>query len=84
MKDAFLVKLDYPEAVGILDSIEEKTRAIRHDINKLSLCPPTLRFVPAPDEDIMRVGGLVVCGISSLSEAQKDALWNFLNKITRV
>ena len=83
MKNAFLVKLDYPDAVEILNSIEQKTKAIRHDLNKLSLRPPTLHFVPAPDEDIMRIDGLVVYGISSLSEAKKDALWDFLNKITR-
>ena len=48
MKNAFLVKLDYPDAVEILNSIEQKTKAIRHDLNKLSLRPPTLHFVPAP------------------------------------
>lgn len=67
-------RVNYPEMEEKMKRIEDKFRGLRRDIMDVALCPPTLYFVPAPDEDMLRVDGLVIYGVSSLSKAKREAL----------
>ena len=76
------VKADNTKLEEVMAQIEEKLKEIS---TLTSFLPyknmPQLYAVPAPDNDCIRCGGLVVYGVSALSDAQKYALRLFLQKL---
>ncbi|MBQ8357120.1 MAG: hypothetical protein IJX39_04860 [Clostridia bacterium] len=61
-----------------LDKIKALLREIESQTAFLSTMPPMLVAAPAPDNDYICVGNVIVCGTSTLSSAQRQELIDLL------
>lgn len=76
------VEADNSGLEDVMKQIEEKLKELSHLTSFLPYkAMPQLYAVPAPDNDCIRCGGLVVYGVSALDDAEKDALRLFLQAL---
>lgn len=75
-------------ALAEMEELSVKMQMIRELLNKLEretaflrTKEPMLYAVPAPDDDCISIGGVVVCGISSLEDEKKEKLVEFLSSL---
>lgn len=61
-----------------LEKVKDLVEQIERETTWLKTKEPTLCAVPAPDNDCMSVGEIVIYGISSLNEERKNKLKEFL------
>lgn len=64
-----------------VNKVKDLLRATEMETAFISSKGPMLYGVSAPDDDILTVGEIVVCGVSSLSEDQKSQLNTFLQAL---
>ena len=70
-----------PEVEEKLKKIDAAVKLINHEAAFIR-SSPTLCVVPAPVDDRVSVGGLVVYGVSSLNAVDKASLLGFLAELT--
>ena len=61
-----------------LNEINELIYEIERKSAFLSIKKPMLCAIPAPNDDCISIGNIVVYGVSTLNEEQKDALTSLL------
>lgn len=61
-----------------LETVKDLIEQIERETTWLKTKEPTLCAVPAPDDDCMSVGEIIICGVSSLSEERKNKLREFI------
>lgn len=57
-----------------LDRVKALLKEIETETAFFSTKAPILYAVPAPSEDCIQIGGIIVCGASSLTEEQRQTL----------
>ena len=67
-----------------LDRVDKLIREIEKETAFLATKRPMLCAVPAPSDDCVQIGGVVVCGVSALTELQRAELVQLLESFILV
>lgn len=66
-----------------IDRIKELLREIEVETAFFSTRAPILYAVPAPSEDCIQIGNVIVCGVSSLTDGQKSAIEDLISSFNQ-